>query len=132
MHLPRRSVKNIQPLPSIYTTFPVNPDSTGSSGEHSGSYLLGKIEDGIQLVPLERSEVLSAPILSPVQDEKEVCNSSQQMKTLSHKPLPQVPTSQWARLSKKQRIFVAFFVLSATLLTIGLSLLALRNHYRDR
>jgi hypothetical protein len=94
--------------------------------------LIRQIEDGIELVPLERSEDLSAPILSPDQDEKEVCHLPRQTEALSYKPLPRVPESLWARLSTKQRTLAVLGVQFATLLTVGLALLSLRNRSTER
>jgi hypothetical protein len=126
MHLPRRSVKSIQPLPSIYTAFPINNEDSSTS-EHSGKCLIRHIEDGIEVVPLERSNILSAPILSPDEAEKELFISWEEKVSPSDKPLPRLPKSPWARLSLKQRIIVILGVQLALLLTVGLSLLAARN-----
>lgn len=130
MGFPRRSIKSIQPLPSIYTAFPVNHDSTLSSNTsalNSGNRLIRDIEDGIELVPFERSRALSAPILSPDQNEKEVIISESEL-SLGGKPLPSIPTSWWQRISLKQRVLVLLVVQFVILLTVGLSLLAVRNH----
>jgi hypothetical protein len=130
MHLPRRSVKSIQPLPSIYTAFPV--DDEGNTGEHSGRCLIRRIEDGIEVVPIERSNTLSAPILSPDQAEKELFITRKEESNPSEKPLPRVPTSYWARLSLRQRVVALLGVQIAMVLTIGLSLMATRNHTSSR
>lgn len=126
MHLPRRSLQSIQPLPSIYTAFPANSDNNTSSVT-SGKCLIRDIEDGIEVVPLERSNLLSAPILSPDQDEKEVLIMSQRKLSPSDKPLPRLPRSLWARLSLKQRILAILGVQLAMLLTIGLALMAAKH-----
>lgn len=131
MHLPRRSVKNIQPLPSIYTVFPVNSEENSSS-EHSGKCLIRHIEDGIQVVPLEMSNVLSAPILSPDQAEKELFIVGQEETSPSDKPLPRLPNTLWARLSARQRILALVGIQLALMLTIGLSLLAAKRHVSAR
>jgi hypothetical protein len=127
MNLPRRCVKSIQPLPSIYTVFPVHHDANSTS-EHSGRCLIRHIEDGIEVVPLERSNILSAPILSPDQAEKELFITSQEETSPSEKPLPRLPKAPWAKLSLKQRIFAIVGLQLAMMLTIGLALLAARNH----
>ncbi|KAF1919464.1 hypothetical protein BDU57DRAFT_443604 [Ampelomyces quisqualis] len=126
MNLPRRSVRSIQPLPSIYTAFPINNEDSSTS-EHSGKCLLRQIEDGIEVVPLERSNILSAPILSPDEAEKELFITSEEEVSLSDKPLPRLPKSPWERLSLNQRIFAIIGVQLALLLVVGLSLLAVRN-----
>jgi|TARA_R110002003_G_scaffold37_16_gene2222 hypothetical protein len=113
-------------LPSIYTAFPANSDNNTSSVT-SGKCLIRDIEDGIEVVPLERSNLLSAPILSPDQDEKEVLIMSQRKLSPSDKPLPRLPRSLWARLSLKQRILAILGVQLAMLLTIGLALMAAKH-----
>jgi hypothetical protein len=131
MQLPRRSVKSIQPLPSIYTTFSVSNEGNNTS-EHSGKCLIRPIEDGIEVVPIERCNVLSAPILSPDTAEKELFITSKEESRPSEKPLPRLPTSYWARLSLKQRVLALLAVQIAMVLTIGLSLMAARNHASSR
>jgi hypothetical protein len=128
MQLPRRSVKSIQPLPSIYTAFNVQNDNNNSSGEHSGKCLIRQIEDGIEVVPFERSNILSAPILSPDQAEKELFITSRRGFSPSDKPLPRLPSSLWARLSLKQRTLALLGVQLAIMLTIGLALMAAKHH----
>jgi hypothetical protein len=126
MQLPRRSIKNIQPLPSIYTVFPTNNEDSSTS-EHSGKCLIRHIEDGIEVVPLERCNILSAPILSPDQAEKELFIPQKHHSSPAEKPLPRLPTSLWARLSLKQRILALLGIQLAMMLTIGLALLAAKN-----
>ncbi|EAT82953.2 hypothetical protein HBH56_003610 [Parastagonospora nodorum] len=127
MHLPRRSVKNIQPLPSIYTVFPSNNEDNSTS-EHSGRCLIRHIEDGIEVVPLERCNILSAPILSPDQAEKELFIPHKHDSSPLEKPLPRLPTSTlWARLSVKQRILALIGIQLALMLTIGIALLAAKK-----
>jgi len=126
MHLPRRSAKSIQPLPSIHTAFPAVKLDSKSSGENSGKCLIRRIEDGIELVPIERCNILSAPILSPDQGEKEVLISQKETSPLD-KPLPTLPKSIWARMSLKQRMLAILGVQCATLLTIGLALMAAKH-----
>ncbi|KAG9193823.1 hypothetical protein G6011_03858 [Alternaria panax] len=130
MRLPHRSINSIQPLPSIYTTFPSNYDSSQSTdtpGINSGTYLLRKIEDGIEAVPLERSNILSAPILSPDQEEKEVFVPSCKEIDALEKPLPNLPKCIWHRTSLRQRILALLGIQFLMLLTIGLSLLAVKG-----
>ncbi|CAE7014832.1 hypothetical protein P3342_004010 [Pyrenophora teres f. teres] len=130
MRLPHRSISSIQPLPSIYTTFPASYDSSQStvtSGINSGTCLISRIEDGIEVAPFERVHVLSAPILSPDQEEKEVFVSPSGEIGASEKPLPDLPGCIWNRMSLRQRI-LAFLTLQFILLvTIGCSLLAVKR-----
>jgi len=135
MRLPYRSISSIQPLPSIYTTFPANyggSDSTNTSGIHSGTCLIRKIEDGIEAVPFERSNILSAPILSPDQEEKEVFVPSWERVDNFNKPLPSLPRCIWQRMSQRQRILTLLSLQFLMLLTIGLSLLAVKDRSSTR
>jgi hypothetical protein len=135
MRLPYRSISSIQPLPSIYTTFPANyggSPSTDTSGINSGTCLIKKIEDGIEAVPFERSNILSAPILSPDQEEKEVFVPSCEEFDAFEKPLPSLPRSLWQRMSRRQRILALLVLQFLMLLTIGLSLLAVKRRSANR
>jgi len=78
------------------------------------------------MVPFERRNSLSAPILSPDQGEKEVLVPRQKTSPLD-KPLPTIPKSLWARLSVKQRMVAIFCLQMVMLLTIGLALLAAKR-----
>jgi hypothetical protein len=130
MHLPRRTVKSIQPLPSIHTAFPLTGVHKNELSEKSRRCPIREIEDGIEVVPFERSNVLSAPILSPDQGDKEVLISRT---SPLDKPLPKPPPkSLWARLSIKQRIIAILIVQFVTLITVGLALLAMRHHSSPR
>jgi hypothetical protein len=83
------------------------------------------------MVPFERRNSLSAPILSPDQGEKEVLVPQQKQSPLD-KPLPTLPKSLWARLSVKQRMLAIVGVQLAMLLTIGLALLAAKRRSHGR
>ncbi|KAF2820515.1 hypothetical protein CC86DRAFT_114207 [Ophiobolus disseminans] len=124
MRLPCKPVKNIQPLPNIHTVFNTRR-SANNSTENSTRCSIIQIEDGIEVVPIERSNILSAPILSPDESDKEVM-ISRQGATFSEKPLPTLPKSFWAKLSLRQRILSIIGVQCATLLTIGLALSAVK------
>lgn len=129
MRLPHRSIKEIQPLPNIYTVLPGNydsADSSNSAGVNSGTRLLRQIEDGIEVVPFERSSA-SAPILSPYQEEKEVFVVAQTELSSLEKPLPKPPRSIWHRMSTRQRILALLGAQFVLLLTIGTALMAARN-----
>jgi hypothetical protein len=131
MRLPYRSISSIQALPSIYTNFPLNYDSnqsTDTSGINSGTRFIRKIEDGIEVVPFERSNALSAPILSPDQEEKEVFVVSQEEMNASEKPLPPLPRCIWNQMSLRQRILVLLGLQLLMLMTVGLSLMAAKSH----
>ena len=127
MQLPRRSVRSIQELPSIYTAFPVHYKAvrTHSASTASNSARSPDVEDGLEVVPLEHDSIRSAPIVSAYLDEKEVFISTQ---GAPEKPLPSIPSSLWARtwgkLSIKYRVFVVLGLQAFVLLTIGMGLLA--------
>jgi hypothetical protein len=91
-----------------------------------------KIEDGIEAVPFERSNILSAPILSPDQEEKEVFVPSCEEVDAFEKPLPSLPRSLWQRMSQRQRILALLVLQFLMLLTIGLSLLAVKRRSANR
>ncbi len=130
MHLPRRSVRSIQELPSIYTAFPIHyrPVRTHSASTASESARSPDIEDGLEVVPLEHDSIRSAPIVSTYIDEKEVFINTQE---ILEKPLPNVPTSLWARtwgrMSVKYRVFSVLALQAVVLLTIGMALLTAKS-----
>jgi hypothetical protein len=126
---PRRSLRSMEPLPSIYTAFPshytlIKP-STASSGSNSP-----RVEDGLEVVPLERCSILSAPILSPWHEEKEVYHISQ--KEWTEKPLPNPPRCLWKRMSVKYRVISLLGLQAAILITIGLALLSVKQRNSSR
>jgi hypothetical protein len=127
MQLPRRSVRSIRELPSIYTAFPVHYISvkTHSASTASDSARSLDIEDGLEVVPLEHDSIRSAPIISAYLDEKEVFIGTQE---LFEKPLPNVPASiwgrTWGRMSVKYRVLAVLVLQALVLLTVGIALLA--------
>ncbi|KAF2631364.1 hypothetical protein BU25DRAFT_445527 [Macroventuria anomochaeta] len=127
MQLPRRSVRSIQELPSIYTAFPAHytPVRTHSASTTSDSARSPDIDDGLEVVPLEHDSILSAPIVSAYLDEKEVFISTQE---ILEKPLPSIPTSiwdrTWGRMSVKYRVLAVLGLQALVLLTVGTVLLA--------
>lgn len=130
MRLPNRKINTIRPLPSIYTAFPANSNIAQSgidSEVNSGTCLIRQIEDGIEVLPFERCNKLSAPILSPDQDEKEVLVISQKEINELEKPLPHLPKSTWRRLSMRQRILVLLCIQFLLLVTIGLALMSAKR-----
>ena len=130
MRPPHRTITSIKPLPSIYTVFPAsynNADSSNSAGINSGTRLLRQIEDGLEVVPFERSNALCAPILSPDTEEKEVLVMSHKEMELLKKPLPKLPKSIWQRLSTRQRILALLGVQFIILMTVGLALIGAKK-----
>jgi hypothetical protein len=116
-------------LPSIFTLF--------GSTDNRSEYQAPTVEDGIEVVPIERDDASSgAKMLSPCQDEKEVVTSWKMdiMDTelaLALKPLPTLPGSKWSRLHVKHRISAIICVQICIALIIGLSLMsAKKKSYR--
>lgn len=126
MQLPRRSVRSIQSLPSIYTAFPAHykPVRTHSASTASESARSPDIEDGLEVVPLEHDSIRSAPFVSGYLDEKEVFISTQ---GLLEKPLPTIPRSlcarTWGRMTVKYRVLAVLALQAVVLLTVGVVLL---------
>jgi hypothetical protein len=127
--VPRRSLTSIQPLPSIYTVFPSHYTRVSSSTA-SGGLNSPRVEDGLEVVPLERDGILSAPILSPWYEEKEVYLISQE--EFTEKPLPSPPRSLWKRMSVKYRVISLLALQAAILLTVGLALLSIKRRNASR
>ncbi|KZM22421.1 uncharacterized protein EKO05_0000050 [Ascochyta rabiei] len=128
MQLPRRSVRSIQELPSIYTVFPPHykPVRTHSASTFSDSARSPDIEDGLEVVPLELCTDYSALSVSACLDEKEVFIMEQREGL--EKPLPSVPKSAWGRtwgrMSVKYRVLAVLGLQALLLLTVGIALLA--------
>jgi hypothetical protein len=135
MQLPRRSVRSIQELPSIHTAFAIHYQAvrTHSASTASNSASSPNIEDGLEVVPLERDSILSAPIVSASLDEKEVFISTQE---LSEKPLPNPPTSlwgrTWGRMSVKYRVLAVLGLQALVLFTVGMVLLATSPKHTEK
>jgi hypothetical protein len=135
MQLPRRSVRSIQELPSIHTAFAIHYQAvrTHSASTASNSARSPDIEDGLEVVPLERDSILSAPIVSAYLDEKEVFISTQE---LSEKPLPNPPTSlwgrTWGRMSVKYRVLAVLGLQALVLFTVGMVLLATSPKHTEK
>ncbi|KAF2646436.1 hypothetical protein P280DRAFT_11533 [Massarina eburnea CBS 473.64] len=133
MHPPRQSTRSIPVLPSIYTSFPTdsNPSSRNTSANDSTSTC---VEDGIELVPIERSNSTCGKILSPGTEEKEVISSAE-FPHASTKSLPDLPRGRWGKSPKsscgrcpiKCRILVLFAVKTSILLIILSCLLSIQG-----
>jgi hypothetical protein len=84
------------------------------------------------VVPFERSNALSAPILSPDQEEKEVFMVSEKEMSVGEKPLPTLPKTMWHRMSVRQRILAILGLQFLILMTIGLALIAAKRKSSQR
>lgn len=143
MRFPHRSVQSIpsQPLPSILTTFPNERNQDGTSTEQSaGENSADSAGEGIELVPIERSNTTCGKMLSPGKEEKEVTNESRVELLLSTKPLPSIPKlgwggrskAEWDRLPVKKRVLVLVSIQVLMITTIGLSLMSIKGNSSDR
>lgn len=131
MRLPRRPNRSTQAIPSIHTAFPIAPSSQSSSTPNQSfepnQSPEGFIEDGIEVVPLERSNSTCAKIVSPCTDDKELASPSPLEKPLPGLPCTRVepaPRRGWARWPKRQRITIIIlmqlFLLGGVSLALGL------------
>ncbi|KAF1951298.1 hypothetical protein CC80DRAFT_597456 [Byssothecium circinans] len=133
MRLSRQSSPIIPVLPSIYTSFPVD-SSPGSRNTPANETPSTEIEEGIELVPIERLNTTCGKILSPGTEDKEVIFSKRSPNT-STKRLPalpknrwrKAPKSSWDRLSVKHRMLVLFAVQISILATITGCLLSVKG-----
>lgn len=103
MQFPRRTLRSIPTLPSIYTSFPSHAEldsRTASTNETTASTVTtDDIESGLELVPIERSNTTCGKILSPITDEKEVVIEANVLYPRA-KPLPSLPRHRWRESPK--------------------------------
>jgi hypothetical protein len=107
-----RPAKRIQAIPSIHTAFPAryNQNCATSPNESHKS----TIEEGLEVVPIERSNSTCGKIVSPGTDDKELVSRSPLDLHIGEKPLPNLPHSRrssrlrtrWKRLPAKLRIVI--------------------------
>ncbi|KAF2464322.1 uncharacterized protein BDR25DRAFT_296958 [Lindgomyces ingoldianus] len=128
MPFPRRSARSIssQRLRSHRTSLSTS-HGTHTPTEASCRISPSRVEDGIELVPIERQNSASAKQIAPGQEEKEVVPLSRLDLEISRKPLPSLPQSRWNRMSVKHRILTILCIQFCMVLTIGLSLRAPRS-----
>lgn len=131
MRFPRRSVKSIssfsgRQLPSLITFFPANQLQNVSEQDQTQNSPT-RIEDGIELVPIERQDTSCGKILTPGQEEKEVTSGGKAGIELWTKPLPNLPTTKWSRMPVKRRIITILCIQFCMLLTIALSLMSVKK-----
>ncbi|ORY18136.1 hypothetical protein BCR34DRAFT_596377 [Clohesyomyces aquaticus] len=126
MRLPRRSVRSITSLrlPSLRSSLSSNNERRECTRNTPAD-----VEDGIELVPIERQNSPCAKQIAPCQEEKEVVPGSKLEFEISTKPLPSLPTSKWGRLSKRSRILTILAIQICIVLTIGLSLMSAKKRH---
>ena len=135
MQFPRRSPRSTlhQSLPSIQTLFRSSlNDSVTVHSPLLGP--LGRVVDGIEVVPLERQNSSTTKICTPGVEEKEVVVGWKEHHKLelAEKPLPSLPGSRWSRLSIKNRVIAILCLQFLMLLTIGLSFMAAKKKKFER
>ncbi|KAF2660284.1 hypothetical protein K491DRAFT_674807 [Lophiostoma macrostomum CBS 122681] len=111
-----------QQLPSIVTYFPENNDRS-SLVSASPETRSGAVEDGIEVVPIERQNSFSAKALTPSQEEKEVVGRSKMDPELGSKSLPGLPISAWYRMQVGHRIMAIICVQLLVLLVMSMILM---------
>ncbi|KAF2113950.1 hypothetical protein BDV96DRAFT_105550 [Lophiotrema nucula] len=125
MRFPRRSVRSISEnqLPTIQTQFLSKYDLTTPIQIPANA---GEVEDGIEVVPLERQNSSAVKQITLGDEGMEVVPGSKLEFELATKPLPQLPKTIWMRLSFKYRVLAVVCTQLLILLVIGLSLMSLR------
>lgn len=132
MRVPRRKFRDT-PSPQITSFLASFAQPKSPSTRSSIPTPPRQIEDGIELVPIERQVSSCAKFLVPGQEEKEVVLGTQpDVVKLSAKPLPSLPDSKWNRMPIKHRMLVILCIQIATVLTIGLSLLSIKSRVDRR
>jgi hypothetical protein len=81
------------------------------------------VEDGIEVVPIERQNSSSAKALTPSEEEKEVVAGSKADPELGSKRLPGLPKSAWNRTRVRDRIMAIICVQLLVLLVICMILM---------
>ena len=119
-----------QSLPSILTLFPTNYGRI-TAAQTPPEDSARRIEDGIELVPIERQNSSTAKILSPGREEKEVVPGPKLDIEISAKPLPSLPGSKWSRMSIRNRIIALLCIQFCMISTIGLSLRSVKGRNVD-
>lgn len=128
----------LQALPSIITGFPISGGrSIQSAGTDSDDRK--EVEDGIEVVPIERSDSMGGKIVSPGTEEKEVVLTTQ-LRPLLTKPLPCPPKTnwmnwiriEWLRLSVKRRMLIIFSILVGMVLMIVIGFRSIKKKTMER
>ncbi|KAF1968162.1 hypothetical protein BU23DRAFT_267872 [Bimuria novae-zelandiae CBS 107.79] len=140
MRFARRSPSNIPNpgLPSILTLFPTDDQRSWQAFVSDSADR--QIEEGLEIVPIERSNTSCGKTVSPDTDEKEVLSATLTLEETHSKPLPPLPKAawllfareKWCQLPVKQRMVILLGVQLGLLLTICLSLLSIRTHSMER
>lgn len=96
-----RTPKNtaIPTLPSILTFFPAGEDQR-SSQQIARESADDRIGEGLEIVPIERSNTSCGKTVSPDTEEKEVLSTKLALRENSVKPLPPLPKTAWLLLAK--------------------------------
>ena len=131
-------------LPSILTLFPARQGRTVVSSRTNDSRQLQNIsQEGIEVVPIERSNTPCGKTVSPSADEKEVSplSTTSWAQRVRSKPLPKLPQERnwrrtlkrkWSALSIKKRVLILLGAQASVLVTIGLSIFAINPSRNSR
>lgn len=138
MRIPRRPAKSIQAIPSIYTSFQINYKALSSSSANESPESV--IEDGIEVVPIERSNTTCGKIVSPGIEEKEIVSRVPLELFIAGKPLPSLPCLRkqrslrrlWNRLPAKHRICILVGMQVVLLVSLIGGLLSIKGSPLDR
>jgi hypothetical protein len=133
MRFPRRPAKNIQPIPSILTAFPASHDRP--SGTPANESPDSVIEEGIEVVPIERSNTPCGKIVSPGDEEKELVARTPLEIYIAAKPLPNLPhlkrgsilKSRWSRLPVNHRVFILVAIQVILVLALFAGLMSIKG-----
>ncbi|KAF2184105.1 hypothetical protein K469DRAFT_689451 [Zopfia rhizophila CBS 207.26] len=133
MPFPRRSVRSIQnlQLPSLQTTFSGNHGRGTTRNALAGNSAV-PIEDGIELVPIERQNSTCNKQLTPGREGKEVVPNTKLPCNITVKPLPNLPGTRWSRMAVKYRIIILLCIQGCMVLATGLSLVAAKRQDSQR
>jgi hypothetical protein len=133
MRFTQRPTRGTQALPSIHTAFPVIYDQISSTSTNESPQ--STIEEGLEVVPLERSTSTCAKIVSPGTEEKETVSKTLLQLHIATKPLPRLPNrrksrtrERWDQLPVKQRILVLVGTQLALILALFGGLMCIRGN----
>ncbi|KAF2019823.1 hypothetical protein BU24DRAFT_459452 [Aaosphaeria arxii CBS 175.79] len=146
MRIPRRSVNSyvglqlpsLITLPSSVEQSPISEKSISEKSISEKSSLRKIIaekcvQDGIEVVPIERSKSCTTKILSPGQEEKEVVFFPESDVESAKEDTLIPPSSWWGRLSIKRRVILVLGIQACLLLILGLCLFfTVKRSYTDK
>jgi hypothetical protein len=138
MRFSRQRTRSIQALPSIYTAFPIIYEQISSTSTNESPDTF--IAEGIEVVPLERSNTTCAKIVSPGTEEKETVSKTPLQLHIATKPLPGLPRPRqkptprrrWDRMPVKRRIVILVGIQMILVIALLGGLMCIRGNPLDR